>query len=373
MDYRIDYRIEVKKKIKKGHPFYNKIDELCCKSAKLYNYVMSCMAAHYEKNGEVIPYKILYDSVKVTEPYKELPPALAAQLLRETEREFLRRKGVPRYLLEDSRYEIIFPDGACRIVDGSIRLHKVLGGLILPTQLEDVRQVHIYPQDGSYVVKCIGTKKIALEPKPELKYTAGIDLGIRNFATVAVYAEGVHPLIINGNGLKSYNVWYNQKIVGLKGKKLNRAKRKRSNYMNDFFHKASREIVNYLIESRVKYLVIGDINIARRRGAKEKIPFSRFINMLVYKAQEAGMDVYIVNERYTSSTSFIDNEPPEKEFSNKARRISRGLFKTGARLVNADVNSAYQIIKKVAPNAQYSLPGYGVVGCGLQPVRLNIS
>ena len=51
-----------------------------------------------------------------------------------------------------------------------------------------------------------------------------------------------------------------------------------------------------------------------------------------------------------------------KENYDKSRRIKRGLFKSNKGiLINADVNGAYQIIKKVSPNAFAN----GVEGVGL--------
>jgi putative transposase len=45
------------------------------------------------------------------------------------------------------------------------------------------------------------------------------------------------------------------------------------------------------------------------------------------------------------------------------------MFKSnGGELINADLNGAYQIMKKVFPNAFAN----GIEGVGLHPVRINI-
>ncbi|MBL1058529.1 transposase, partial [Ligilactobacillus salivarius] len=65
---------------------------------------------------------------------------------------------------------------------------------------------------------------------------------------------------------------------------------------------------------------------------------------------------------YTSQTSFLDNEEPINQNGDKARkrkglsptkrRIKRGLFRSNKGfLINADVNGALQILRKVVPNA----------------------
>lgn len=51
-----------------------------------------------------------------------------------------------------------------------------------------------------------------------------------------------------------------------------------------------------------------------------QIPFAKFIQMLQYKAEPAGLQVILTEESYTSGTSFLDNECPTKEFYNKTRR-----------------------------------------------------
>ena len=99
------------------------------------------------------------------------------------------------------------------------------------------------------------------------------------------------------------------------------------------------------------------------------IPFLMFINQIIYKAQEYGIQVILTEESYTSGTSFLDNELPIKENYNKTRRIHRGLFKSNSnKLINSDVNGSYQIMKKVFPNAFAN----GIEGVALHPLVVNI-
>ena len=73
--------------------------------------------------------------------------------------------------------------------------------------------------------------------------------------------------------------------------------------------------------------------------------------MIGYKARLAGIDVRVVNESYTSGTSYLDGEEPDKQCYDNARRISRGVFRSNnGKLINADVNAAYQIIKAAGIN-----------------------
>ena len=96
-----------------------------------------------------------------------------------------------------------------------------------------------------------------------------------------------------------------------------------------------------------------------------------FIQKLTYKCEHLGIEIITIEESYTSGTSFLDNEPPTKEFYNKSRRIHRGLFKANTgQLINADINGACQIMKKVFVNAFNKLDNIGFV---MHPVRVNLT
>ena len=76
-----------------------------------------------------------------------------------------------------------------------------------------------------------------------------------------------------------------------------------------------------------------------------------------------------MNESYTSGTSFLDNEQPCKENYDKSRRVHRGLFvSNNGTKINADVNGAYQIMKKVIPDAFAK----GIEGVGLHPTIIQM-
>ena len=101
-----------------------------------------------------------------------------------------------------------------------------------------------------------------------------------------------------------------------------------------------------------------------------QIPYDKFINKLQYKCEDAGIKFITHEEGYTSGTSFLDGEMPCKEFYNKSRRIVRGLFQSNnGTLINSDLNGAYQIMKKVFPNAFVN----GILGVDLHPVVINLT
>lgn len=203
--------------------------------------------------------------------------------------------------------------------------------------------------------------------KQDNKRYASIDLGLNNLATVG--SNVMKPFIINGKPLKSINQFYNKKLAKLKSnlkdekKTSNRIKRlhfKRNNKIKDYLHKASRCIINQLVSNSINTLIIGhnkkwkqEINIGSVNNQKfVSIPHSRFIDMLKYKASLEGINVLIQEESYTSKCSFLDNEPIQKHECYKGTRIKRGLFKSKKHgLINADVNGALNILRKVVLKA----------------------
>lgn len=53
-----------------------------------------------------------------------------------------------------------------------------------------------------------------------------------------------------------------------------------------------------------------------------------------------------------SKCSFLDLEPIKKSSEYKGKRIRRGLFKSSdGTIINADLNGAYNIMRKAIPNA----------------------
>ena len=159
-------------------------------------------------------------------------------------------------------------------------------------------------------------------------------------------------------------------------KRMNRLTIKRSNKIEDYLHKVSKSIIDYALNCECNTIIIGNNKDWKRKSKMSKkvnqsfigIPHQRLIQMIKYKAENVGLNVIITEESYTSGTSFLDNELPVKKNYNKSRRVYRGLFVSNKGIkINADLNGAYQIIKKVVPNAFAN----GIEGVGLHPIRVN--
>lgn len=200
-----------------------------------------------------------------------------------------------------------------------------------------------------------------------------IDLGLNNLVTITNNV-GIRSIIINGKGLKSKNIYYNYQIgkyqsilatVNEKDKKkksyksnrLTRLRVKRNNIMNDYIHKTTRYIINYCKENNIDTIVIGNNKFQKQNKKKKQIkglknfiqvPIKRIIEQLRYKLEYENIRLIETEESYTSKTSFLDNEKPNKETIPKGKRIKRGIFKRpNGEFVNSDVNGSLQILSKV--------------------------
>ncbi len=92
---------------------------------------------------------------------------------------------------------------------------------------------------------------------------------------------------------------------------------KREFKINDYLHKASRLIINTLINQKIGTLIIGHnpdwkqkVNLGRINNQNfVYIPYNKLIEMLSYKAEMVGITVILTEESYTSKASFLDNDP----------------------------------------------------------------
>jgi IS605 OrfB family transposase len=143
--------------------------------------------------------------------------------------------------------------------------------------------------------------------------------------------------------------------------------------INDFFHKASKRIVDFCVKHNIGTLVIGynegwkqEVDMGKRNNQKfTQIPFHRLLEQLKYKAEDVGLKVIEQEESYTSKCSFLDGEPVERRTSYLGKRIKRGLFRSSnGTIINADVNGAYNIMKKAIPDLD------GIEGVALHPVSI---
>lgn len=289
---------------------------------------------------------------------------------------------LPRYKHKvKGRNILIFTNQQCKLKDGYIKFPKVTGIQLLKTKVTNIQQIRIIPQATCYVIEIVYKKEVN-NVELESNTYLGIDIGVNNLAT-CVNNIGLRPFIVNGRPLKSINQYFNKlkakfmSYIGNRGtsNKIKKLNFKRNCKINDYLHKTSRFIINYCVEHKISTIVIGknkkwkqDINIGKKNNQNfVLIPFSKLIKMLEYKGEEVGIEVKNREENYTSKCSFLDLEEIMKHTKYLGKRIKRGLFKSSlGKLINSDVNGAYNILRKEVPN----LFKDGIEGLVLNPIKI---
>ncbi len=97
--------------------------------------------------------------------------------------------------------------------------------------------------------------------------------------------------------------------------------------------------------------------------------------MIEYKAFDVGIDVVFTEESYTSKSSHLDLDslPVYKKGESHrftGKRIGRGLYRWSKGIINADLNGAIGIIKKVVPEALDLLIEIRNRGVGFAPFKV---
>ena len=326
----------------------------------------------------------LYNVIKNEECYKLLPPKVAQQTLRNVSSiwksyfALIKSKkqshvGEPKFLNKtNGRFVTTFTNQAIskKVYDKAHKIKLSQCNIEFYTKVNEfskINCVRIIPRMDSYTIEVIYEIDDVERLKSNRTYFS-VDLGVNNLAAVTCNKRGYTPFVINGKPLKSINQYYNKKLSHYKSKlaqnnkksshRLKRLTNKRTNKINDYLHKASNLIVNKMCSEDVRCLIIGKNDNWKQRsniGSANNqnfvnIPHSRFISMLTYKCEKVGISVRLVDEAYTSKCSFLDGESIEKHTEYIGKRIKRGLFRASdGRLINADINGSYNIMKKAVP------------------------
>lgn len=277
---------------------------------------------------------------------------------------YLGRPKPPKYLdKEKGRAWLILTNQNIKVQDGKVYLPKVFEDLVIKTNKENIQQIRLKTENGKTKVQII-YKVADVELKENKGTYMSIDLGVNNLATLTFNTKAT-PLIINGKPLKSINQYYNKKLAILrskdvsityKTKAMSRLIERRNNKVKDYMHKASRKIVELAENNGITTIIVGkndgwkqESNMGKKTNQNfVGIPFEMLIQQIEYKANLKGIKVIQQEESYTSGTSYVDGELPNKDNYDKSRRKHRGLFVSNNGIqINADVNGSYQIMRKV--------------------------
>jgi IS605 OrfB family transposase len=379
--------------IKKSHEWYNYCDEITTVSRCLYN-----TAQYTQRQGYFYGYKPLNlaqldKGFNQNENYKRLPAKVAQLILKQNVDAWNSyNAALLAYKQDNSKFTdqpkipgfIIKKHNLIKFNNQAIGKREFNKGFVVPSmspvripvkpgmKFEDICEVRVVPRIGCFVIEIVYNSQESQIIKTS-SLAASIDIGLDNLATVVFNNLNIQPLAINGKPLKSANKFYNKQVAKFKGflpprtpltDKLNNITRNRNNFVDSYIHQTTRFLVNKFIEIGVSVVAIGKnkqwktaINLGKKTNQSfTQLPHARFINVLVYKLELAGITVMVGEESYTSKSSFLDwdNIPtykPNTKHTFSGQRVQRSWYVShNGTKIHADVNGAFNIGRKVIPN-----------------------
>jgi putative transposase len=406
--------------ISKHDPRYSVIDEAAFKSKNLYNAALYEMRQAFFTDGTHLNYNEIQRRMQSHEAYKALPAKVSQQILmllannwesfkeakkayEEDPSKFTGRPRLPKYKHKtEGRNMLVYTVQAVSkrgLKKGLI--HPSMLPIEVQTKQKDIHQVRIIPRNGHYVVEVIYSKE-PTQANVDPSFCVAIDLGVTNLAAITANREGFVPRLVNGRPIKACNQWYNKRVKELKlclpkedrervTKQMEQITNTRNRQIHHYLHAASKRIIDFLAKEGVGTIIVGknplwkqETGIGRRNNQNfVQIPHARFIDMLTYKASLVGIQVEVREESYTSKASFVDLDPiptytpnDDTEYIFSGKRIGRRnrLYRTkDGRKICADVNGAYNILRKSKPDAFADAGAKGIAAYVVQPIRLAIT
>jgi putative transposase len=406
--------------IERKDPRFTVIDAAAFKSKNLYNAALYEMRQAFIHQGIYLSYEEMDKRMQPHEAYKALPAKVSQHVLKqladawkafreakaayeEDSSKFTGRPRLPKYKHKTEGRNILIYTLQAISKPGLKRglIQPSLLPIEVQTQQQDVHQVRIIPRNGHYVVEVVYGKE-PVQAQVDPSFCVAIDLGVTNLAAITSNRAGFIPRLVNGRTLKAINQWYNKRIKELKlclpkeerervTKQMELITNKRNRQVNHYLHAASKSVIDFLLKQRVGTIIVGKNPLWKQEAGTGKrnnqnfvaIPHARFIDMLTYKAALVGIQVEIQEESYTSKASFLDLDPiptykpdDETKYSFSGKRMGRRnrLYRTkDGKIICADVNGSYNILRKRKPDAFVKAGAKGLAAYVVQPLRLAIT
>jgi putative transposase len=377
---------------------FKRLKELTAHAKNLYNQTLWTLRQAFEATGRYFSYPQMDKAMKQVPNlegeinYRLLKSAVAQQTLRRLDKNFklffLQRsdfkknpnkyKGPPKppRFKKNQHDNLIYTYQAFQIENGQVVLDRTKGKELkipLPKQLmgKTIKQVEIIPKSHSFQSVFVYEDSITYQQMPPNDNIMSIDLGLNNLATCVT--NGVlKPFIVDGRRIKSVNAYYNKRKAKIqsdleksRGKKWSNRLQTLTDWrnarINDCLHKATAVVVKTCLTHNISKVVVGDvaksldhINLGKKTNQNfVNLSLGQFVEKLSYKLGQHGIKLTVANESYTSKASFVEGDKMPKKFDENAKpvysgkRIKRGLYQNqNGTLLNADVNGAYNILRK---------------------------
>jgi putative transposase len=378
---------------------FKRLRKLTAHAKNLYNQTLWTLREAYDATGKYFTYPQMDKAMKQVHNlegdinYRLLKSAVSQQILRRLDKNFKsffntnedfkknpnKYKGQPKPpRFKKGQYDnLIYNSCAFQIHNNEVVLDAKKGDKLkipLPKRLigKTIKQVEIIPKRHYFQAVFVYEENQAVyqQVQPNDKVMS-IDLGLNNLATIVTNGV-IKPFIIDGRRLKSVNAYYNKRKAKIQSQLEKSRGKKWSNRLqsltdwrnarvNDYLHKATAPVVKICLTHNISKVVVGDvakslnhINLGKKNNQNfVNLSLGQFVEKLSYKLGQHGIKLTVANESYTSKASFKDGDKMPKNYDEKAKptysgkRLKRGLYQTkDGTLINADVNGAYNILRK---------------------------
>jgi putative transposase len=388
------------------------LEYLTEQSGKLYNTAVYYGRQIFFKTGRLLTGKfdLIYEpTVSKTMLAQSLPSIPAQQTLMSATEAFKSFKELrlmyfrgeldqnpnPGYLEGSKRFKVSYPNvGAGKpSLDGEmirfplgLSVNRWFGikefFLQMPTNLDvdKVKEFTILPKNGRFYLE------LSYEMKPvahvlDIDQALSIDFGTSQNLAACVDTLG-NSFLVDARSMKAMNQLWNKKVATRQEGKpngywdswLDNVTRKRNNQMRDGVNKAAKLMVDHCIKFGMGTLVVGwnegfqtNSNMDRLQNQKfVQMPLGKLKARLEQLCQLHGIRFEVTEEAYTSKASFLDGDSlPEygakpEGWKASGNRSKRGVYSTAEGwLVNADLNGAANILRKVASKLRIDLSRLG--------------
>jgi putative transposase len=389
----------------------NILTYLCEQSNSLYNCGVYWARQIFFKTGKIISkFDPIYELGK-SKHATAMPSVPAQQTLLSVSEAFKSFRGLrdlffqgqanqkpkpPSYRTSGGLFKVAYPnigagkpsltsDGLIRFPLG-LQVNRWFGVkeffLPMPANLDfsKVKEFTILPKNGEFYLECsYEVKQVVV--KLDVNQALSIDLGTSSNLMACVDTLG-NSFLIDSRQAKSMNQLYNKRVANHKEGKpqkywdsfLDKITRKRNHQMRDMVNKGARAAINHCLAHGIGTLVIGwneGIKNGADMGRKSN---QQFVQMPLAKLKERikqlceiyGIRYAETEEANTSCASYLDGDSLPKHgekpdgWKASGKRIKRGLYRTKNKiLINADLNGAANILRKVAGNLGIDLSRLG--------------
>ena len=339
---------------------------LCC---WLYNHFLEEKKTLYEKDKTKIT---CYDQIKKIPKLKKEKPELKnvySQTLQDIVRRpdkafqnFFRRvkenkngkkqkPGFPRFKGYRRYDSFVYPQSGFELTTNKLNLSKI-GSLKIKLHREiegNIKTLTIRRTSTNKWYACFSTENNkALPEKKKIKQTVGIDMGLKSFLTTNKGEKIDNPRYLRKSEEKLSQIqrWYSRKKLKSNNRSKSRLKVARlheriTNQRQDFLHKLSNGLIkNFQLIAFEKLNIKGMTKNRYLAKSISDAAWARFLQMLTYKAEEAGVWAVEVDPKNTSQLCSGCNHLVKKTLATRIHKCP----KCGLR-IQRDVNAARNILQ----------------------------